>query len=94
MAHRETEGRKLPPVVTKTKYGRGVIVPEQMDLQYRAFLEKIRQDEIEQRLREMQKMREDLAADIRRTAEEATRQYEEQGEEQDGGPALGGRRWR
>ena len=74
----QEKGQTVPPIYRKDANGDGQIVAEQLDRQYRAFLDEWTATEAAKELERIQKERMALAADIVQTAEEMERKQEAQ----------------
>ena len=72
------KGQTVPPIYRKDANGDGQIVAEQLDRQYRAFLDEWKATEAAKELERIQKERMALAADIVQTAEAMERKQEVQ----------------
>lgn len=81
----QEKGRTVPPIYRKDADGEGHIVAQQLDRQYRAFLDKWRATEAARELERIQRERMVLAADVIRMAEELGQKREAQADDRDRG---------
>lgn len=81
----QEKGQTVPPIYRKDANGDGQIVAEQLDRQYRAFLDEWKASEAARELERIQMERMALAADIMQTAEEIKRKREQQPDDRDCG---------
>ena len=81
----QQKGQTVPPIYRKGADGEGQIAAQQLDRQYRAFLDKWQKSEAAKELERIQKERMALAADIIQTAEEMDRKQEVQPDDRDCG---------
>lgn len=77
-AEAEENGRKIPPIYRKDANGKGQINGDQLEKQYRSFLEEWRVSEAAKELERVQKARMAMAADIMRTVEKMRKERQEQ----------------
>ena len=77
-AEAEKNGRKIPPIYRKDANGEGQINGDQLEKQYREFLEEWKASEAAKELERVQKARMAMAADIMRTVEKMRKERQEQ----------------